>query len=104
MALLLFLLVGLAAAQTQPEETAGGMGVLLSRALATSDSECAAEIEECGLDASCVACLGEYTTKADTCDKGDGTCDDAQSFFCCTIEDEDEGCENDTAFSNFIGA
>lgn len=95
------LLAGLVAAEAIPEER--GLGIM-SRALATSDTECAFELAECNADTSCVACLDEYVIKRETCDDGEGTCDDAQAFFCCTIADEDENCENDTAFSNYIGA
>lgn len=99
---LLFLLVGLVAADYYPAFSPMGM---TRRSLYTSDSECASQVAACNADPDCVTCFNEFESKGEsgTCSEGAGTCDDAQAFYCCTLADEDEDCENDFAFGEYLG-
>lgn len=101
---LLFLLVGLVAADDVrlANEEEGGMGTM-RRALTTSASECAAEFSACTLDASCTTCSNVYVSKAEECGLVEGSpCEDAQDAVCCALADEEENCETDTTFGNFL--
>ncbi|CAN0082572.1 unnamed protein product, partial [Ectocarpus fasciculatus] len=83
----------------------GGMGTTMRRALTTSTSasECAAELSACNSDTSCITCFTEYASKEEECGLVAGTlCVDAQDFVCCALADEEENCETDTTFGNFL--
>ncbi|CAN0262687.1 unnamed protein product [Ectocarpus sp. 4 AP-2014] len=99
---LLFLLVGLVAADdVRLANEEGGMGTM-RRAFTTSTSECASELSTCASDASCTTCLTEYLSKEDGCGVEGSSCDDGQDAVCCALADEEENCEDDTAFGNFL--
>lgn len=101
----LFLLVGLVAADdVRLANEEGEMGTM-RRALTTSASECAAEVLACNSDPSCTTCLTEYLSKIEGCGWVDDIpCEDAQDAVCCALADEEENCENDTTFGNYLGA
>lgn len=101
---LLFLLVGLVAGDdVRLANEEGGMGTM-RRALTTSASECAAELSACNLDTSCTTCLTEYSSKEEGCGLEGSPCEDGQDAVCCALADEEENCETDTTFANFLGA
>ncbi|CAM9321440.1 unnamed protein product [Ectocarpus sp. 8 AP-2014] len=99
---LLFLLVGLVAADdVRLANEEGGMGTM-RRALTTSASECAAELSACTSDTSCFTCFTEYSSKEEECGLVGSACEDAQDAVCCALADEEEDCETDTTFGNFL--
>lgn len=101
---LLFLLVGLVAADTQLGRADIPKGTM-RRALTTSDTECSTELAACGADASCIACLEALQLQASACDLDDVLipCEEIQGRFCCALEEEDENCEADAAFLAYVG-
>lgn len=102
---LLFLLVGLVAADdVRLANEEGGMG-MMRRALTTSASECAAEYSACSSDTSCITCVTEFLSEEEGCGFVFGIpCEDAQDAACCALADEEEDCETDTNFGNYLGA
>ncbi|CAN0046722.1 unnamed protein product [Ectocarpus sp. 6 AP-2014] len=99
---LLFLLVGLVAADdVRLANEEGGMGTTMRRALTTSASECAAEASACSSDTSCATCLIEFASKEE-CFTDLSLCEDVQDAVCCTLADEEENCETDTTFGNYL--
>ncbi|CBJ33870.1 expressed unknown protein [Ectocarpus siliculosus] len=100
---LLFLLVGLVAADdVRLANEEGGMGTTMRRALTTSTSECAAELSACSSDTSCTTCVTEFLSKEEECSTEVSLCEDVQDAVCCTLADEEENCETDTTFGNFL--
>ncbi|CAB1102519.1 unnamed protein product [Ectocarpus sp. CCAP 1310/34] len=99
---LLFLLVGLVAADdVRLANEEGGMGTM-RRALTTSTSACDAEASACISDNSCATCVYEFLSKTDECGTEDSLCEDVQDAVCCTLADEEENCETDTTFGNYL--
>ncbi|CAM9832560.1 unnamed protein product [Scytosiphon promiscuus] len=69
----------------------------------TSDVICQTEDAACADDTSCVTCYSVFVDAAEECDTDDDAdCSEAQQAFCCTLEDEDENCEGDAKFNDFI--
>lgn len=97
---LLFLLAGVAATRAPFEGAVNEMG--LKRTLIT-DGECITEGSACLEDASCQACDDVFQARFYDCYEYD-VCTEAQEQICCMLEDEDEDCENNTKFSDLIGA
>lgn len=97
-------LTGLIAADATLESVATGGPLLMRRSLATDD-ECASEIAACEADTSCLACNTAFFAKYDECTSGSFSipCEEFQGDFCCALADENEDCENDSAFTNVIG-
>eukprot|EP00752_Nemacystus_decipiens_P008174 g7310.t1 len=105
---LVVLIVGLAVVAAAAEQRLGGAhklphGMMMRRALTTSDTACASENLACADDTSCSTCAQVFVTSAAGCTDADElTCSEAQESFCCALTDEDEDCASNDTFAALV--